>query len=61
MWHGKKEKKNNTKYSGHFVPLQRPRAAHALRLDQNVTQLYMVLVVGEEVVMLSNTTVWCYQ
>ena len=23
------EKKNNTKYSGHFVPQQRPRAAHA--------------------------------
>ena len=25
---------NNTKYSGHFVPQQRPRAAHALRSDQ---------------------------
>ena len=30
----KEEKKNNTKYSGHFVPQQRPRAAHALRSDQ---------------------------
>ena len=32
----KKEKINNTKYSGHFVPQQRPRAAHALRSDQYV-------------------------
>ena len=31
----KKKNKNNTKYSGHFVPQQRPRAAHALRSDQN--------------------------
>ena len=38
MWHGKKEKKNNTKYSGHFFPLQRPRAAHALRSDQKSVQ-----------------------
>ena len=30
----KRKKKNNTKYSGHFVPQQRPRAAHALRSDQ---------------------------
>ena len=30
----KKIKKNNTKYSGQFVPQQRPRAAHALRSDQ---------------------------
>ena len=29
-----KRKKNNTKYSGHFVSLQRLRAAHALRSDQ---------------------------
>ena len=29
----KKEKKNNTKYSGHFVPQQR-RAVHALRSDK---------------------------
>ena len=31
-WKRKKErrKKNNPKNSGHFVPLQRPRAAHAL-------------------------------
>ena len=28
------KKKNNTKYSGHFVPQQRPRAAHAPRSDQ---------------------------
>jgi hypothetical protein len=28
MWHRKK--KNITKYSGHFIPQQRPRAAHAL-------------------------------
>ena len=27
-------KKNNHKNSGHFVPLQRLRAAHALRSDQ---------------------------
>ena len=30
----KERKKNNTKYSGHFVSLQRLRAAHALRSDQ---------------------------
>ena len=30
----KEEKKNNSKNSGHFVPLHRPRAVHALRLDQ---------------------------
>jgi hypothetical protein len=30
----KEEKKNNPKNSGHFVPLQRLRAAHALRSDQ---------------------------
>ena len=30
----KKEKKNYTKYSGHFIPQQRPRAAHALRSYQ---------------------------
>ena len=36
MWHRrKKEKKNNPKNSGHFVPQQRLRAAHALRSDQN--------------------------
>ena len=29
-----KKKKNNTKYSGHFVPQQPPRAVHALRSDQ---------------------------
>ena len=29
-----KEKKNNHKNSGDFVPLQRLRAAHALRSDQ---------------------------
>ena len=34
MWHGKK---NNPKNSGHYVPLQRPRAAHALRTDQHKT------------------------
>jgi hypothetical protein len=28
------QKKNNTKYSGHFVPQEHPRAAHALRSDQ---------------------------
>ena len=39
MWHRRKEKKkNNTKYSRHFVPQQRPRAAHTLRLDQNNTK-----------------------
>ena len=27
-------KKNNPQNSGHYVPLQRPRAAHALRSDQ---------------------------
>ena len=30
----KERKKNNTKYSGHFVSLQRLRAANALGLDQ---------------------------
>jgi hypothetical protein len=30
----KRRQKNNTKYSGHFVPQQGPRAAHELRLDQ---------------------------
>ena len=29
-----KEQKNNTKYSGNFVSLQRLRAAHALRSDK---------------------------
>ena len=38
MWHRKKKKKNNTKYSGHFVSQQRPRAAHTLRSDQNNTK-----------------------
>jgi hypothetical protein len=32
----KKRKKNNPKNSGHYVPLQRPKAAQALRSDQNV-------------------------
>ena len=32
----KKKNKNNTKYSGHFVPQQSPRAAHALRSDQKI-------------------------
>ena len=31
----KEKKKNSTKCSGHFVPQQRPRAAHLLRSDQN--------------------------
>ena len=30
-----KDKKNNHKNSGHFVPLQRLRATHALRSNQN--------------------------
>ena len=30
-----RKKKINTKYSGHFISQQRPRAAHALRSDQN--------------------------
>jgi hypothetical protein len=30
----RKKKKNNPNYSGHFVPLQRLREAHALRSDQ---------------------------
>ena len=34
----KKEKKNDTKYSAHFVPKQRPRAALALPSDQLITQ-----------------------
>jgi hypothetical protein len=35
--HGsQKRKKNNPKNSGHFVPQQRLRAAHTLRLDQNI-------------------------
>ena len=32
----KKRKKNNPKNSGHYVPLNRPRAAHALRSDQHL-------------------------
>ena len=28
------EEENNPKNSGHYVPLQRPRAVHALRSDQ---------------------------
>jgi hypothetical protein len=31
----KKKEQNNTKYSGHFVPHQRPKAAHTLRVNQN--------------------------
>ena len=34
-----RRKKNNPKNSGHFVPLQRLRAAHALRSDQNAEVL----------------------
>ena len=30
----RRRKNNNTKYSGHFVPLQHLRAAHTLRSDQ---------------------------
>ena len=30
---------NNHKNSGHFVPLQRPRAAQALRSDQNYVKV----------------------
>ena len=30
----KRKKSNNTKYSGHFFPQQRPRAAQALHSDQ---------------------------
>ena len=45
-----RKKKNNTKYSGHFVPQQRPRAAHALRSDQKLVILqtlkFMNLNVG---------------
>ena len=37
---GRKErKKNNPKISGHYIPLQRPRAAHALRSDQHASLL----------------------
>ena len=32
----RRKKKNNPKNSGHFVPLQRIRAAHALRSGQNI-------------------------
>ena len=47
MWPGrKKRKKNNPKNSGHFVPLQRPRAAHALRLDQKT--IYSLLLDASE-------------
>ena len=31
-----KLKQNILRNSGHFVPQQRPRAAHALRADQNL-------------------------
>ena len=33
-----KEKENNHKNSGHFVPLQRLRAAHTLRSDKCLSQ-----------------------
>ena len=36
----KEKKKKNTKYSGHYVPLQRPRAARTLRSDQLLTNIY---------------------
>ena len=39
MWRRKERKKNNHKNSGHFVPLQRLRAAHALLLDQNCMKM----------------------
>ena len=39
MWHRKKKKKNNTKYSGHIVSQQCPRAAHILHSDQHFLDL----------------------
>ena len=36
----KKRKEKNEKNRGHYVPLQRPRAAHALCSDQKVTSVY---------------------
>ena len=35
----KERKKNNPKNSGNYVPLQHPRAAHTLRLDQNINPM----------------------
>ena len=37
-----KEKKIIPKNSGHFVPQQRLRAAHTLRSDQNLIQVFPV-------------------
>ena len=52
MWNGKERKerkkerkerkKNNPKNSGHYILLQRPRAAHALRSDQNLLTYFPI-------------------
>ena len=44
MWH---RKKNNHKYSGYFVSLQRLRAAHALRSDQKIMYYKVIIIPGE--------------
>ena len=36
------EKKNNPKNSGHYIPLRRPRAAHAICLDQFSNKQYTI-------------------
>ena len=43
----KKKKKNNPKNSGHFVPQQRLRAAHALHSDQNDLVSDLLLLTGQ--------------
>ena len=39
MWHRRRKQKNNPKNSGHFVPQQCLRAAHALHSDQFTNQV----------------------
>ena len=46
----KKEKKNNPKNSGNFVPLQRLRAVQALRSDQFAFENLL----GEKIMQISN-------
>ena len=47
----KKRKKNNTKYSGHFVSLQRLRVAHALQ-----NNLLLILSTGRSKIVLISQT-----
>jgi hypothetical protein len=43
----RKKRKIIKKNSGHFVPLQRQRAAHILRSDQNMTNSLHLLYDGQ--------------